>query len=89
MKYISVITNIGTKHDHRDAAVVGGELPQNPRRGSSVSLDGSYPVWGAVLCLMTDRNVSFSDVHPASSLSRAGLVRSIRWSSRISNRSPQ
>ena len=36
MKYISVITNTGHQQDHRDAAMVGGQLAQDPRRGGRV-----------------------------------------------------
>ena len=78
--------------DHCDAAVIGGQLAQDPRRGGGVRLQvpvKPYPAWGMVLRLIMDRNASSSDVHPVSSRSWVGVVWATKLPSRISRRSPQ
>ena len=50
----------GYDEDHRDAAVIGGELAQDSRGGGEVGLR-AQPAAAAVLCRMTDRNASSSD----------------------------
>src|ERR1700722_17648906 len=80
------------REDHRDTAVIGDQLAQNPRGGGDVPLE-AHPALGPASCmmlrLMMDRNASSSDVHPVSSRSWVGVVWATKSPSRISNRSPQ
>ena len=56
----------GHHQNHRDAAVIGGQLAQDSRGGRRVSLEAHPALACVVLRRMTDRNASSSDVHPLS-----------------------